>query len=160
MKYLVRERIFGIGDDFWIQDEEGRRAFLVDGKAMRIRETFELRDPSDTVVAVIRKKLVSIRDTMVIERDGEKLATVRRKRFSPIHHAYEAELSDGSELRAAGDFLDKEYDIEADGQLVASISRKWFSLRDTYAVDVLEGADPALVLSIAVCIDRLAHEEG
>ena len=44
MRFLVRDRLLGIGDDYWIEDEHGRKAFLVDGKAMRLRDTFELKD--------------------------------------------------------------------------------------------------------------------
>jgi uncharacterized protein YxjI len=160
MKYLVRERIFGIGDDFWIETENGDKAFLVDGKALRIRETFELKDPSDVVVAVIRKKILSLRDAMKIEdAEGETIATVKKKLFTPFHDKYQAELADGSELEIHGDFLEKEYDIEAGDQRLARISRKWLRIRDTYAVDIAEGADTPLLLAIAVCVDRLSAEE-
>ena len=43
-KYLMREKIFAIGDDFWIEDEEGERAFKVNGKALRMRDTLVLED--------------------------------------------------------------------------------------------------------------------
>jgi uncharacterized protein YxjI len=33
------------------------------------------------------------------------------------------------------------------------------TIRDTYAVDVEEGADVALVLGVAVCVDALTAEE-
>ena len=160
MKYLVRERIFGIGDDFWVENENGDKAFLVDGKALRLRETFELQDPSGTVVMKIRKKVLSLRDAMKVEdAEGETAATVKKKLFTPFRDKYQAELADGTELEIHGDFIDKEYDIEADGERVARISRKWFRIRDTYAVDVSEGADTALMLSVAVCVDRLSREE-
>ena len=42
MRYLVRERLFSITDDFWVTDEQDNRVFLVDGKALRLRQTFEL----------------------------------------------------------------------------------------------------------------------
>ncbi|MFJ6211895.1 LURP-one-related/scramblase family protein [Streptomyces sp. NPDC092296] len=161
MRYLVRERIFGIGDDYWVETEHGEKAFLVDGKALRLRETFELRDPAGDVVTVIRKKVLSLRDAMKVQdAHGETVATVRKKLFTPFRDKYHAELADGSELEIHGDFLDKEYDIEADGgERVARISRKWFRVRDTYAVDVADGADAALLLSVAVCVDRLSTEE-
>jgi uncharacterized protein YxjI len=41
-RYLVREKVFSIGDDFWITDADGNQVFLVDGKALRLRQTFEL----------------------------------------------------------------------------------------------------------------------
>jgi hypothetical protein len=36
VRYKVRQRMVAIGDDFWIEDADGRRAFKVDGKALRI----------------------------------------------------------------------------------------------------------------------------
>ena len=85
MKYLVRDRLLGIGDDYWIEDEHGHKAFLVDGKAMRLRDTFELKDTQGQVLIDIRRRMFALRDTMVVERGGEPLATVRRKRLSLRH---------------------------------------------------------------------------
>lgn len=160
MRYLVRERIFGIGDDFWVEDEQGDKAFLVDGKALRLRETFELKDMRGEVVAVVRKKLVSVRDAMKIERGGETVATVRKKRFTPLRDVYRAELPGGEELEIRGDLIDKEYDIEYGGERLARISRQWFHIRDTYAIDVQRpDADPALLIAVAVCVDRLIEKD-
>ncbi|WP_069813463.1 LURP-one-related/scramblase family protein [Streptomyces sp. TP-A0874] len=163
MRYLVRDRIFGIGEDYWIEDEHGRRVFLVDGKALRLRETFELKDRSGQVLVTIRKKMLSLRDTMQIERDGRPLATIRKKRLSLIRNHYRVELVDGTELDVGGKILDREFTVEHEGELLAHISRKWFSIRDAYAVNVVrEEADPALLIATAVCVIRMAehHEEG
>ena len=32
-KYQMREKVFAIGDDYWIENDAGERAFKVDGKA-------------------------------------------------------------------------------------------------------------------------------
>jgi uncharacterized protein YxjI len=83
MRYMVREKVFSIGTDFWVTDERDNKAFLVDGKVLHIRQTLELKDPSGAVVATIRKKLVAVRETMEIERDGSLLATVHKMLVSP-----------------------------------------------------------------------------
>ncbi|UKY51369.1 LURP-one-related/scramblase family protein [Streptomyces inhibens] len=159
-KYLVRDRIFGIGDDYWIEDEHGRHAFLVDGKALRLRETFELKDPERRVLITIRKKMLSLRDTMTIERDDKPLATIKRKRLSLLRNHYRVELVDGTQLDVSGKILDREFAIEYDGELLAEISRRWLTVRDTYAVNVVRGdADPPLLIAIAVCVIRLAERE-
>lgn len=164
MRYLVRERVFGVGDDFWVEDEHGERAFLVDGKALRLRETFELKDREGNVLAVVRKKAVSLRDTMRVERDGEVMVTVREKRFTPMRKVYRAELATGEELEIRGDLIGKEYDIEYEGERLARVSRQWFNVRDTYAVQVeRDDSDPVMLIAIAVCVDRLmerASEEA
>ncbi len=160
MKYLVREKMFSIGDDFWIEDEHGRKAFYVDGKVLRLRETLVVEDAQGNELCVIHKKLLSVRDTMTVERGGETLVSVRKKLFTPFHDAYVAELASGEELEVRGDIVDKEYDIEYDGDRLARISRKWFRLRDTYAVQIeREDADPSMLIAVAVCVDRLVEHQ-
>ncbi|MDQ1027825.1 uncharacterized protein YxjI [Streptomyces umbrinus] len=160
MKFLVRDRLLGIGDDYWIEDEHGRKAFLVDGKAMRLRDTFELKDAQGRVLIDIHKKMLALRDTMVIERDGEPLATIRRKRLSLLRNHYRVALADGTELDVSGKILDREFVVEYDGELLAHISRRWLRVRETYGVEVVrDDADPALLIAVAVCVIHLAERE-
>lgn len=160
MKYLVRDKIFAIGDDYWIEDEQGRQAFLVDGKALRLRDTLELKDPEGRVLVTLRQKLLSLRDAMTIERDGEPLATIRKKKLSLLRNHYRVALAEGTELDVSGRILDREFAIEYDGELLAHVSRRWFRVRETYAVDVIrEDADPSLLIAVAVCVIRMAEKE-
>jgi uncharacterized protein YxjI len=159
MRYMVREKVFSIGTDFWVTDDRDNKAFLVDGKILHIRQTLELKDPSGAVVATIRKKLVAVRETMEIERDGALLATVHKVLVSPLHHRYVVDLADGGQLEAVGNFVDKEFEIQYGGQPVARVSRAWFRVRDTYGIDVAPGQDDALIVAIAVAMDRIHHDE-
>ncbi|PSM41905.1 hypothetical protein C6Y14_18935 [Streptomyces dioscori] len=161
MKFLVRDRLLGFGDDYWIEDEQGRKAFLVDGKAMRLRDTFELKDRQGRVLIDIHKKMLALRDTMVVERDGEPLATIRRKRLSLLRNHYRVTLADGTELDVSGKILDREFVVEYDGELLALISRRWLRVRETYGVEVVrDDADPALLIAVAVCVIHLAERES
>ncbi|QOV41942.1 LURP-one-related/scramblase family protein [Streptomyces chromofuscus] len=160
MRFLVRERLLGFGDDYWIEDDRGNRAFLVDGKAMRLRDTFELKDTQGRVLADIRQKMFALRDTMLIERDGEPLARIRRKRLSLLRNHYKVILVDGTELDVSGKILDREFAVEYDGELLAVISRRFLHVRDTYGVDVVrDDADPALLIAVTVCVIHLADKE-
>ncbi|GAA2811052.1 LURP-one-related family protein [Kitasatospora sp. CM 4170] len=161
MRYLVREKLFAIGDDYWIEDERGNKAFLVDGKVLRLRHTFELKDADGRVVAVVREKAFTVRDAMRIENaDGDTVATVREKLFTPFRDKYRVELAGGGELEIHGDLIDKDYRIEDEhGAELARISRKWFRIRDSYGVEIADGADTALLLAVAACVDHLAEED-
>jgi uncharacterized protein YxjI len=160
MRYLVRERIFSLGTDFWIEDEYGNRPFYVDGKALSLREECELRDADGNLLTRIHKKLLAMRDTMEIEADGQTVARIRPAFFSPIKHRYEIDLTDGQRLEAVGNFTDKNWEIiSADGQLVGRVSRHWFRVRDTYGVEVAPGVNDPLIISIAVCIDHIHTDQ-
>jgi uncharacterized protein YxjI len=159
MRYLVRQRIMSFAASFWITDEDGNEVYYVDGHALQFRKTFELTDRSGVVVAMIRQQLFRLRGTMDIERDGAVIATVRRANFSPFRHRYEVTLADGTVLEAAGSFSDMNWELAAPDRVVGRISRQWFKVRDTYGVEVEPGEDAALVIAIAVSIDRLREQE-
>ena len=159
MRYAVKEKLFSIGDDFWITDERGGKAFLVDGKVLRLRQTLEIQDPDGRVLVTVRKKLIAMHESMEIEEDGALAATVRKALISPLHHRSTVELADGRQLDVTGSILDKEFEITAGGEILARISRAWFRIRDTYGVEVAPGQDDVLFLAIAVALDRIRHDD-
>jgi uncharacterized protein YxjI len=154
----MREKVFSIGDDFWIDTDEGQHAFKVNGKALRFRSTFVLESPAGDELFTIREKKLRIRDTMELEHDGRTVATVRKALISPLRDRFAIELADGRELTAKGNVVDHEYKIERDGDKIAEISRRWFRIRDTYGIDVAPGENDALILAAAVCIDEMTHD--
>ena len=158
MRYLVREKLFSIGGDSWITDEQGNKVFLVDGKALSLRGTFELKDAAGAIVATIHKKFFNISDTMEIEHDGALAATVHKSVLSLLHHRAKIDIPGRGRLEAAGNIIGKDFEIRDDGQVIAQISRSWFRIRDTYGVDVAPGENDALILAIAICLDHM-HQE-
>jgi uncharacterized protein YxjI len=158
MRYRMREKLFAIGDDFWIETEDGERAFKVDGKALRLRDTLVVEGPAGQELFRIQEKKLSIRDKMEIEAGGRTVATVKKALVSPLRDRFSIELESGGELTAKGNVVDHEYKIERDGERVAEVSKKWFRVRDTYGIEVAPSEEPALILATAVCIDRMAHD--
>lgn len=153
--FQMREKIFAIGDDFWIEDASGNRVFKVNGKAARLRDTFILEDAHGNELSKIQEKKLSVRDKMTIER-GSTEATVH-KRLIGLRDHYIIDVDGGQQLKAHGNIVDHEYEIERDGEKIAEVSRKWFRVRDTYGVQMAEGEDVPLVLAITVCVDQMAR---
>jgi uncharacterized protein YxjI len=138
-RFQMREKLLSIGDDYWIENGQGERAFKVNGKALRVRKTFVLEDPSGDEVARIQERKLSIRDKVAIERQGDTAATVH-KALVGIRDRFK---------------INVKYEIERDGDTVATISKKWFRVRESYGVDVAAGEDAPLILAITVAIDSL-----
>jgi len=156
-RYQMREKLFAIGDDFWVETEGGERAFKVDGKALRVRDTFILESPSGEELFKIQEKKLRIRDTMEIEHDGDTVATIKKALVTPFRDRFSIELEGGGELSTKGNIVDHEYEIERDGNKVAEISKRWFRVRDTYGIEIAPGENDALILAAAVCIDEMAE---
>jgi uncharacterized protein YxjI len=157
-RYRMREKLFAIGDDYWIDTDDDQHAFKVNGKALRVRSTFVLETPSGNELLTIREKKLRIRDTMELERDGETVATVKKALITPLRQRFHINLEDGRELTAKGNIVDHEYEIERDGHKIAKVSKRWFRVRDTYGIEVAPDENAALILAAAVCIDEMAHD--
>ena len=137
-------------------DDDGNKIYKVNGKAARMRETFILEDPSGHEVSKIQEKKLSVRDKMTIELGGTK-ATVH-KRLIGIRDHYVIEVDGGKDLKAHGNIVDHEYEIESDGDTVATVSKKWFRVRESYGVQLAEGQNIPLILAITVCVDAMSHD--
>lgn len=159
-QYRMREKLFAIGDDYWIETADGRRVFKVDGKALRLRDTLRLERASGEELFTIQEKKLRVRDTMRIEHDGHTVATVRKALVSPLRDRFTIEVADRDELHAKGNVVDHEYTIERDGETVGQVSKRWFRARDTYGIQIAPGEDDALILAAAVCIDQMTHDVG
>ena len=156
--FQMREKIFAVGDDFWIEDAAGNKVFKVDGKALRARETFILEDAHGNEVSKIQEKKLTLRDKMEIEAGGRTVATIKKALISPLRDRFSIELEGGGELSAKGNVVDHEYEIERDGEKVAEVSKKWFRVADTYGVEMEPDQDPVIVLAATVALDMMAHQ--
>lgn len=156
--YRMTEKLFSVGDDYWIENERGKKAFYVDGKALRLQDTLILKDRDGNEVYKIKERLFKLRDTMDIKRDGTTIAIVKKAFMTFIREKWEVELADGPDMEIQGDISDYDYSIEADGQRVARISKRFFSLSDSYGIEIAPGQDDALILAIAAAIDQMAHD--
>jgi uncharacterized protein YxjI len=156
VRYQMRDELISIGDDYWIEDDRRRRAYKVNGKAVRFRDTWILEDTTGREVAKIRERKLSVRDAIKIEFPGGE-ATVK-KALVGIRDRFHVDVDGGPDLKAHGNIVDHEYEIERDGDTIATVSKRWFRVRDTYGVEVRHVADAPLVLAITVAIDALAHD--
>jgi uncharacterized protein YxjI len=157
--FQMRENALSIGDDYWIEDESGAKAFKVNGKVARFRDTWVLEDGAGNEVAKIREKKLSVRDTIKIEYGNGFEATVK-KAMVGFRDRFIVDVDGGEDLKVHGQIADHEYDIDRDGDKIAEISKKWFRVRDTYGVEVEQDKDSVLVLAVTVAVDALAHDRG
>jgi uncharacterized protein YxjI len=130
----------------WIEDEQDERAYKVDGKALRVRDTFVPQDRDGNEVAKIQERKLRVRSTMEVEREGNTLATVH-KALVGIRDRFDIDIEDGEDLKVRGNVVDHEDEIKRDGDVIATISKKWFRVRDTYGIEIRGGEDEATVVA-------------
>ncbi|HZD67724.1 MAG TPA: LURP-one-related family protein [Actinomycetes bacterium] len=157
--YVIRERFFRLGEDSDITDEHGRPVLHVDGKVLSLRDRLVLRDPAGREVAQVQRKLVALRPTYQISAGGQEVAEVRKHLFTPFGDRFTIDIPGPDDLEMRGNLLDHEFTVQRGGRTVATVSKRWLSLRDTYAVDIAEGEDDLLILASVLALDLAEDRE-
>jgi uncharacterized protein YxjI len=159
-RYKIRQKMFSIGDDFWIENQEGQRVFKVDGKALRLRKTLIFEDMRGNKLCQIQERWLPIRETMAIDGpDGEQIAVVKKALIAPLRDRWSVNVKNGPDLDVQGNILDHEYAIKQGWNKIAEVSKRWLSLTDTYGVEIDDGQNDILILAVAVAIDMMAHDD-
>jgi uncharacterized protein YxjI len=155
----MRQRLASIGDDFWIENEEGERVFKVDGKALRLRKTLVFEDADGHELAKIQERVARIKDSMEVEDpDGNRVALVKKAMITPLRERWVVKIADGPDLDVQGNVLDHEYTFTDGRRPVATVSKKWFRVADSYGVEIAADQDPVVVLAATVAVEMMAHE--
>jgi uncharacterized protein YxjI len=155
----MQQKLLSFGDDYVVEDSSGRRRFLVDGKVFTLRDTLAVLDTEGGEVARITRRLLAWGPTYEIERGGELAAIVKKELFTFFRCRFMVDVPGPGDLEAQGDFFEYEYEFTRNGRTVATVSKRFFALRDTYGIEFDEREDAVLLLSAAVVIDQCCHED-
>ena len=157
--YVIRERMFRMGEDSDITDQAGQPVLHVDGKVMSLYNRLILRDPAGCEAGQVHRKLAALRLTYEITIDGKDVAEVRKHLFTAFGDRFTIDVHGAGEMKIDGDLLSHEFTIERDGQTVATVSKRWLSVADSYTVDVAPGEDHVLILASVLALDLALDAE-
>ena len=157
--YVVRERMFRLGEDSDITDEAGQPVLHVDGKVLSLHNRLVLEDLSGREVGQVHRKLAALRPTYEITIGGKDVAEVRKHLFTPFGDRFTIDVPGAGDMEINGDLLDHEFTIERDGRTVATISKRWLSVTTSYAVDVAPGEDDVVILASVLALDLAIDAE-
>jgi len=156
--YVIRERLFRLGEDSDITDQAGQPVLHVDGKVLSLHNRLILQDPAGREVGQVNRKLAALRPTYEITIDGKDVAEVRKHLFTPFGERFTLDVRGGG-MEIDGDLFSHEFTIGRDGQTVATISRRWLSMTASYAVEVAPGEDDLLILASVLALDLAIDAE-
>ena len=157
--YVIRERLFRLGEDSDITDQAAQPVLHVDGKVLSLHNRLILRDPVGREVGLVHRKLAALRPTYEIIIDGTDVAEVRKHLLTPFGERFTIDVHGVGGMQISGDLLDHEFTIDRDGQTVATISKRWLTVTASYAVKVAPGENDLLILASVLALDLAVDAE-
>jgi uncharacterized protein YxjI len=124
----MTQRMGAIGDNYYIQDDQGARVFKVDGQALCVRDTLIFRDMSGNDLCRTQEHMVRVKDTMEVEAaHGETSAHVKKAMITPLHDHCVVRIGNGPDLDVQGNILTHEFRITDGSTTVAESPNSWAS---------------------------------
>ena len=158
MQFVLKQKLVSLGNNFTIEDIEGREAFQVRGELATLGDKLSFQDPGGNELLYIEQKVFNWVGTYEIQRDGRLLAEVRRVLRSFWRRDFTVAMSGSEDLELVGDILGFEFVLTRGSHRIATFTRQWFRLSDTYWIRIEEReADEALVLALAVITEVISN---
>jgi uncharacterized protein YxjI len=159
MRYIIREKLFHLGEDSAITDESGQPVFQVEGKVFSLHNTLLVRDLAGNEVAKIERQLIALTPTYHITVHGQEIAEVRKNIFSPFIDRYTIDIPGPDDLALEGSLLEHEYTVRRADTVIATVTKAWISLTATYGVDIVPGENDLLILASVLALDLAEDQE-
>jgi uncharacterized protein YxjI len=157
VQFLVKQRIFSVGDSYNILNLEGEPVFQVVTSLVTFGHSLDMYEMSGQVVATVQRISPAVRPTFRILRDGKHVADVHKDLFTAFHPHYTVR-GPGGDFDVDGDWSAWKFTITRDGQLVARVNKELSFVSDTYSVDIVGDVDTPSLLCLVIVLDEVAHD--
>ncbi|MBE6605814.1 MAG: hypothetical protein E7635_02080 [Ruminococcaceae bacterium] len=149
MKLLFKQRFFSWLDSYDIYDESGDTVFTVEGK-LAFTHTLHVLNKMGEHIGTVKREVFTFLPKFGIYKNDMLVGYVS-KQFSLFSPSYNIDFNG---WQVSGDIFEWDYTIkDAQGYVVATVSKELFNFTDTYVIDVANPENAIDVLMFTLAID-------
>ena len=149
MHLYIKQKVLTIRDRFKVYGDDEQEKYDVTGKIISIGRKFTITQ-NEQLIARVEQEVLHIFAHFNVYIEGQENFRLVRK-FSFLKPKYEIE---GLNWYIQGDFWQHDYQIvDANQQPIATISKHWITIGDTYDININNDKDELAVLCIVIAID-------
>lgn len=149
MKLYMKQKVFSIGDQFTIWDANGNDRYYVQGELFSFGKKLHINDIHGREQMFIKQKVLSWMPTFYLYRGEQEIGYIK-KEFTFFTPKY---VVAGLNWEVSGNYFQHDYEISNSGRTIARVSKAWLSWGDSYQIDIADGVDEAVALSVVLAID-------
>ena len=157
---VLKKKILSVREHYDLENLNGTKLGEADGNLFQFPAKFVVIDKHGSELMRLEGKVLSFRSQFTFYDDaGAELGTIKKKIVKLIGEEYWVE-KDGVELmRIYGNFTEHDYQMEINGVQVASVHKKWISMRDTLEVSITGEVDHRVVIGAVIVIEHVEVSE-
>jgi uncharacterized protein YxjI len=157
---VLKKKILSLREHYDFEDLRGTKLGAAEGNILQFPPKFVLFDNHGSELMHLEGKMVSIRNQFTIyDNQGAELGTIKKKIAKLIGEEFWMEKNGVEFMRIYGDFTEHDYQFEVNGALVASVHKKWVTLRDQIDISITNEVDHRVIIGAVIVIEYLEVNE-
>jgi uncharacterized protein YxjI len=157
---VLKKKILSVREHYDLEDVSGTKLGEADGNLFQFPAKFVVIDANGSELMHLKGKVLSLRNQFTFyDNAGAELGTIRKKIVKLIGEEYWVERDGVEFMRIYGNFTEHDYQMQVNGVQVASVHKKWVSVRDTLEVSITGDADRRVVIGAVIVIEHVEVTE-
>ena len=158
--FIMKKKILSAHEHYDFEDLKGNKLGEADGNLVQAPPKFQVKDTHGSELMHLQGKVFSLRHEFTLHGSGgEELGTIKKKIAKLVGEEFWVEKNGQEFMRIYGDFTEHEYQIEVAGQSVASVHKKWVTLRDQLGVSITGEVDHRIIIGAVIVIEHIEVTE-
>jgi uncharacterized protein YxjI len=157
---VLKKKILSVREHYDLENVTGTKLGEADGNLFQFPAKFAVIDTNGSELMHLAGKVFSLRNQFTFyDNAGTELATIKKKIVKLIGEEYWVEKDGVEFMRIYGNFTEHDYQMQVNGVQVASVHKKWVSVRDQLGVSITGEADHRVVIGAVIVIEHVEVTE-
>ena len=158
--FIMKKKILSLREHYDLEDLTGTKIGEADGNLFQVPAKFIVIDTHGLEAMHLEGKVLSLRKQFTFHgASGEELGTIKKKIVKLIGEEFWVEKDGVEFMRIYGNFTEHDYQIAVNGVQVASIHKKWVTVRDTIGVSITGNVDHRVIIGAVIVIEHIEVTE-
>ncbi len=158
--FIMQKKILSMHEHYDFSDLQGNKLGEADGNLVQVPPKFEVKDTHGSELMHVQGKVFSLRHEFTFRGSGgEELGTIKKKLAKLVGEEFWVEKNGQEYMRIYGNYTEHEYQMEVAGVAVASVHKKWGSIRDQLGVSITGDVDHRIVSGTVIVIEHVEVTE-
>jgi uncharacterized protein YxjI len=158
--FVLKKKILSLREHYDLEDVAGTKLGEADGNLFQFPAKFAVVDTNGSELMHLEGKMISLRNQFTFYNStGGELGTIKKKIVKLIGEEFWVEKDGVEFMRIYGDFTEHDYQMQVNGVQVASVHRKWISVRDQLGISITGEVDHRVVIGAVIVIEHVEVTE-
>jgi uncharacterized protein YxjI len=156
----MKKKILSLREHYDFEDRDGTRLGQAEGNFFQVPAKFVVTEAAGSEFMHIDGKVFSLRRQFTFyDASGQELGTIKKKLAKLVGEEYWVEKDGVESMRIYGNFTEHDYQMTVDGAQVATVHKRWFTVRDQIGVSITGQVDHRVAIGAVIVIEHVEVTE-